>query len=107
MKLTEDAIEQNLIELLKKQGYAYFNGNAIDRSFDSVVLEDTFKAALKKLNADLPESARVEAFQHVLHLGVGDIMTNNEKFHQMLTDGVTMGADDQPCPAYKKNTAYG
>jgi type I restriction enzyme R subunit len=38
----------------------------------------------------LTESARVEAFQHVLHLGSHDVMTNNEKFHQMLTDGVTV-----------------
>jgi len=25
MKLTEDSIEQNLIDLLQQQGYAYFN----------------------------------------------------------------------------------
>ena len=96
--LTEDAIEQNLIELLKAQGYQYFNGPFIAPSgddpqrdgFDSVVLEKQFKASLKKLNPDLPESARVEAYQHVLHLGSNDIMTNNEKFHYMLTDGVTV-----------------
>ena len=88
--LTEDAIEQNLIDLLTKQGYHYQHGNEIDRPFDAVVLEDVFKTALKRLNPDLPESARVEAFQHVLHLGSNDIMTNNEKFHQMLTDGVTV-----------------
>ncbi len=88
--LTEDAIEQNLVDLLQAQGYRYFNGADLDRSPDAVVLEDTFKVALKRLNPDLPESARVEAFQHVLHLGSNDIMTNNEKFHQMLTDGVTV-----------------
>ena len=89
--LTEDAVEQNLIEMLKSQGYRYFHGTGLERdSFDSVVLESAFKTALKKLNPDLPESARVEAFQHVMHLGSNDIMTNNEKFHQMLTDGVTV-----------------
>ena len=89
--LTEDAIEQNLIDLLKKQGYSYCNGAALDREGkDSVVLESQFKAALKQLNPDLPESARAEAFQHAMHLGSNDIMTNNEKFHLMLTDGVTV-----------------
>ncbi|MCK5679592.1 hypothetical protein KAI46_02130, partial [bacterium] len=89
--LTEDAIEQNLIELLETQGYSYSHGTDLERvSFDSAVLDSPFKTALKKLNPDLPESARVEAFQHVLHLGSNDIMTNNEKFHQMLTDGVTV-----------------
>jgi len=90
VELNEGAIEQNLIELLKAQGYACFNGNALDRSLDAVVLEDAFKTALKRLNPELPESTRVEAFQHMMHLGSGDIMTNNEKFHQMLTDGVTV-----------------
>jgi len=96
--LTEDAIEQNLIDLLKVQGYDYFHGSILAPTgdepqrdaFDSVVLEKEFKASLKKLNPNLPESARVEAYQHVLHLGSNDIMNNNEKFHQMLTDGVTV-----------------
>ncbi|WP_456391206.1 type I restriction endonuclease subunit R [Hydrogenimonas sp.] len=88
--LTEDAIEQNLIELLTAQGYRYIHGNELERSLDSVVLEDELKTALKRLNPDLPESARHEAMQYVLHLGSNDIMVNNEKFHQMMTDGVTV-----------------
>jgi len=96
--LNEDAIEQNLINLLKVQGYQYFYGPLIApngddpqrEGFDSVVLENLFKASLRKLNTELPESARVEAYQHVLHLGSNDIMTNNEKFHMMLTNGITV-----------------
>jgi len=96
--LTEDDIEQNLIELLKIQGYQYFHGSQIVPSdedsqrdaFDGVVLEKQLKASLRKLNPDLPESARVEAYQHALHLGSDDIMGNNEKFHHMLTDGITV-----------------
>ncbi len=96
--LTEDAIEQNLIDLLQKQGYVYFNDADINPTsdnpqrdaFDSVVLEKQFQACLQKLNPEIPEPALHEAFQHVLHLGTNDIMTNNEKFHQMLCDGVTV-----------------
>ncbi len=96
--LNEDAVEQNLIELLQKQGYTYFNDADINPAsdnpqrdaFDSVVLEKQFKACLKRLNPYLPEPALHEAFQHVLHLGTTDIMTNNEKFHQMLCDGITV-----------------
>ena len=89
--LTENTIEQNLIELLTTQGYSYFHGSDLERDgFDNIVLDSQFKAALKKLNPDLPESARVEAFRHVIHPGSNDIMSNNEKFHQMLTDGVTV-----------------
>lgn len=61
MELTEDAIEQNLIDLLQQQGYTYFNDSSIAPysdnpqrdAFDSVVLEEQFKAALKELNPDL------------------------------------------------------
>lgn len=34
------------------------------------------------------EGALKEAYQHILHLGSSDIMTNNEKFHKFLTDGM-------------------
>lgn len=98
MSLDEDAIEQNLIALLQQQGYTYFNDSAIAPSsdnpqrdaFDSVVLEKQLQASLSKLNPSIPEPSLHEAFQHVLHLGSNDIMTNNEKFHQMLCDGVTV-----------------
>ena len=96
--LSEDDIEQNLIEMLQAQGYEYFHGSTIAptgdnpqrEGLDSVVLEKAFKAALKRLNPDVPESARVEAYRHVMHLGANDIMINNERFHEMLTDGVTV-----------------
>ncbi|MDD2656432.1 MAG: type I restriction endonuclease subunit R [Patescibacteria group bacterium] len=96
--LNEYHIEQNLIELLQKQGYKYFYGpdialyskNAKREGFDSVLLEDELKKSLKRLNPDVPESARHEAYQHVLKLGSQDLMTNNEKFHNFLTDGVTV-----------------
>ncbi|MBL4890163.1 MAG: type I restriction endonuclease subunit R, partial [Candidatus Lindowbacteria bacterium] len=96
--LTEDDVEKNLIGLLQQQGYVYFNDADINPTsdnpqrdaFDSVVLEKQFNASLRKLNPDIPEPALHEAYQHVLHLGSNDIMTNNEKFHQMLCDGITV-----------------
>ncbi len=97
-KLTENAIEQELISVLTAQGYDYFFGQAIAPngenplrdSFGSVILEKQLKASLKQLNPDLPESARVEAYRHIINIGSNDIMTNNEKFHKMLTDGITV-----------------
>ncbi|MBF0280984.1 MAG: type I restriction endonuclease subunit R [Zetaproteobacteria bacterium] len=107
MSLDENAIEQNLIDLLGQQGYSYFNDAAINPTsdnpqrdaFDSVVLEKQFQASLRKLNPDIPEPALHEAFQHVLHLGSNDTMTNNEKFHQMLCDGVTVEHFQPSSPA--------
>jgi type I restriction enzyme R subunit len=42
------------------------------------------------LNPDIPESARYEAYQHIMNLGSSDVMANNEKFHTYLTDGITV-----------------
>jgi type I restriction enzyme R subunit len=96
--LTENTIEQSLIDQLINQGYIYFNGTEISpisdnpqrENFSSVILEKHFKNSLKKLNPTLPESARVEAYQKVINLGTEDIMANNERFHTLLTNGVTV-----------------
>ncbi len=98
INLTEQHIEQTLIDLLVKQGYTYYYGpdiapystNPKREGFDSVVLEVELRESLKRLNPELPESARHEAYQHILKLGSIDLMLNNEKFHNMLTDGVTV-----------------
>ena len=97
-KLNENAIEQSLIDQLIGQGFSYYNGTDISpisddpqrETFASVILEAHFKASLKKLNPTLPESARVEVYQKVLNLGTEDIMENNERFHTMLTNGITV-----------------
>lgn len=96
--LNESHIEQNLIDLLTAQGYEYFSGpdiapyspNPQRESFASVVLENHLKESLKRLNPGVPESARHEAYQHIINLGSQDLMANNEKFHNFLTDGITV-----------------
>ena len=98
MPLNESHIEQTLIDLLTKQGYTYFYGpdiapyssNPQRDSFDSVILENQLKESLQRLNPDVPESARQEAYQQIHNLGSQDLMANNEKFHNFLTDGVTV-----------------
>jgi type I site-specific restriction-modification system R (restriction) subunit len=52
--ITENSIEQNLIDLLTKQNYRYLHGSQIERSFDGVVLEEEFKNSLKRLNSSIP-----------------------------------------------------
>ncbi|MFT3918923.1 type I restriction endonuclease subunit R [Cloacibacterium sp.] len=96
--ISENTIEQSLIEQLVQQGYTYYYGadiapysdNPQRESFSSVVLENHFKESLKKLNPTIPESARAEAFQKIINLGTEDIMENNERFHSYLTNGVTV-----------------
>lgn len=96
--LKESHIEQNLIDLLVSQGYEYFYGPDIApysahpqrETFGSVIFETHLKESLRRLNPELPESARHEAYQHIMNLGSQDLMANNEKFHTYLTEGVTV-----------------
>lgn len=96
--LSEDTIEQSLIEQLVAQGYTYYYGPDIGpysdypqrESFTSVLLGNHFKESLIKLNPGIPESALAEAYQKVLNLGTEDVMENNERFHTYLTNGVTV-----------------
>ncbi|WP_417619835.1 type I restriction endonuclease subunit R [Oceanihabitans sediminis] len=96
--LTENTIEQSLIEQLVAQGYTYhygpdiapFSNNPQRENLGSVILENHFKDSLKKLNPNIPEAALAEAYQKVLNLGTEDIMENNERFHSYLTNGVTV-----------------
>lgn len=94
--INESHIEQTLIDILTSRGYNYNSGpdiapyssNPLREGFDSVILEKIFKDSLHKLNPEVPESARVEAYNKVLHLGSQDIMVNNEQFHTYLTNGI-------------------
>ncbi|NRD22705.1 type I restriction endonuclease subunit R [Winogradskyella litoriviva] len=96
--LNEDKIEQAFIDQLVGQGYTYFYGpdiapysdNPQREGFESVLLEQQLKNALQQLNPEVPESARVEAYNKIVNLGTQDLMENNERFHTMLTNGVTV-----------------
>ncbi|MDB0614865.1 DEAD/DEAH box helicase [Tenacibaculum dicentrarchi] len=96
--LNENIVEQSFIDQLINQGYSYYNGTDISpisdnpqrESFSSVILEEHFKKSLKKLNPTLPATALNEAYQKVINLGTEDIMENNERFHTLLTNGVTV-----------------
>ncbi|WP_299100904.1 type I restriction endonuclease subunit R [uncultured Winogradskyella sp.] len=96
--LNEDKIEQAFIDQLVGQGYTYYYGpdiapysdNPQREGFESVLLEQQLKNALQLLNPDVPESARVEAYNKIVNLGTQDLMENNERFHTLLTNGVTV-----------------
>nr|WP_321227743.1 type I restriction endonuclease subunit R [uncultured Psychroserpens sp.] len=96
--LNEDKIEQAFIDQLIGQGYTYHYGpdiapnsnNPQREGFESVLLEQQLKNALRHINPDVPESARVEAYQKILNLGTQDLMENNERFHTLITNGVTV-----------------
>jgi len=92
----ESEIEKLTIGKLKAQDYDYIFGPTIAPDGDSperdrwndVVLVDRFKQAVHFLNPQILADAREQAIREVLHIASPDLITNNEKFHRYLTDGV-------------------
>lgn len=95
-KLFEDDIEQLVIQELQQLGYHYAYGPEIAHdgefpereSYSDIVLQNRLKAAIALLNTKIPQEAQQEAFNQVLRINSPDLLTNNEAFHKMLTEGV-------------------
>ena len=97
-KLFEDDIEQLAIEELQALGYHYIHGAAIApdgefperSSYTDVILAERLKKAILKLNPSIPADAQQDAFNQIMRLNSPDLLTNNENFHTLLTDGVNV-----------------
>ena len=95
-KLSENAIEQFTIELLKSKAYIFYHGPDIApdgetpmrTAFDEVVLREKLERAVVRLNPSVKEDVRNEAIKTVLRIASPDTLANNEAFHRLLTEGV-------------------
>lgn len=105
-KITESAIETFAIELLEKQGYQYIYGPDISpdsdstgtsqyasikrTSFEDVLLLEKLKDAVSRINPDIPTETCEDAIKQIERLNSPDLLTNNENFHRMLTEGINV-----------------
>jgi type I restriction enzyme, R subunit len=96
-RITEDHLEDYVITALtEEQGYSYVyapdiavDGTAPERgNYQEVVLVERLRNAVGSLNSTVPVEAREQAIREVLRLGSSDLLTANEKFHSLLTNGV-------------------
>lgn len=93
--ISEDNIEQIIIQEFIDLGYSYVNGVDIspegisqEREFDEVVLKQRLQTAIAKLNSNVPFEAQEEALKKVLRTDSPNLFQNNYTFHKYLTDGV-------------------
>lgn len=94
--ISETEIENLTIDLLKSQGYDYLFGgdiapdgeNPLRKSFEDVILFDRLKAALERINTNIPQNAIDDAIKQLTQIHTPDLIANNEIFHRMLTEGV-------------------
>ncbi len=95
-KITESAIEKFTIELLEKQGYEYIYGPTIApdsdlperQSFEDVILLERVKKAMDRINPTIPSDALEDALKQIQRLSSSELISNNETFHRMLTEGI-------------------
>jgi len=95
-KLTEFAIENWAIEELESLGWNYIHGATIApdsehserNSFADVVLEGRLREAIMRINPQIPYEAQEEALKMVLRIHSPELMSNNQIFHEYLTEGV-------------------
>ncbi len=100
-RITEHSIESLAIELLDKLGYAYIyapdiapdsdpsTGSGPEReSYEQVLLLGRLQNAVRKINPSIPSDARAEAIKEIQRIASPELLTNNETFHRLLTEGI-------------------
>jgi len=93
--ITENEIEQIALGILNEDlGYTVLygpdiaEGDAKERDYNEVVLQQRLKNAIEKINPDIPTDAKEEAFKKALRTTTISLFENNQAFHQMLTEGI-------------------
>ena len=97
-KISESAIEDLAIQRLSELGYAYTPGpvlapdglTPLRASYEDELLLDQVTAAVDRLNPHIPPEARAEALRQIQRLHSPELISNNETFHRLLTEGVNV-----------------
>lgn len=95
-KITENQIELFAIKLLEHLGYEYIYAPSIAHdsenpersSYEEILLAERLKEAIRRINPTVPEEAQKEAIKEIQRLNSPELLTNNEGFHRLLTEGI-------------------
>jgi len=93
--ISEDHIEQIVIQELIELGYQHINGVDIspdgamhEREFNDVLLKQRLQEAIAKFNPKIPQEAQEEALRKVFRADNPSLIQNNYIFHKYLTEGI-------------------
>jgi type I restriction enzyme R subunit len=95
-RITESEIESAALDWFEGLGYTVAYGpsiapgepNAERETYYDVVLVASLRAAVDRLNPEMPAEARDEAVAKVLRIATPSLVATNRAFHTMLRDGV-------------------
>lgn len=96
MKITENTIEEFAIKQLERLGYQYIyapdiapDAEKTERaSYEEVLLLGRLENAIRNINPTIPYDSQTEALKEIQRINSPDLLTNNEAFHRMLTEGI-------------------
>ncbi len=99
-KITESDIELFIIEELERLGYQFLYGPDIScdglfserQSYRDIILANRLRAAIRKLNPNIPPDAQEQAHRAVQRINSPDLLANNEAFHRYLVEKVKANA---------------
>jgi len=92
--MTEDKIEQGMLDTLAQLGWDIINGPTIgpdgtmEREHVDVVLNRRLDLTLARLNPDIPANNREEALKRVVRTSSDDLLIDNNDFHKLLVEGI-------------------
>ena len=97
-KITENAIEDFAIKLFEQLGYSYIHApdiapdgnNPERRHYDEVILKNRLWSAIQRINPSIPKTSLQEALKDVERIHSPELLTNNETFHRMMTEGINV-----------------
>lgn len=100
--MTEDKIEQGMLDTLAQLGWEIVNGPTIgpdgtmERKYEDVVLNRRLEIALARLNPDISSENRDQAIRRIVRTSSADLLVDNQDLHQLLVEGVSIEhrADD-------------
>ncbi|MFA6098313.1 MAG: type I restriction endonuclease subunit R [Patescibacteria group bacterium] len=97
-KYTESDLENAILEWLEELGHSVifgpniaFDGESPERkTYQDIVLVERLRAAVQRINAEIPHEAREEAIKKVVNAAYSSPspMVTNREFHRMLVEGV-------------------
>jgi len=95
-KLTESAIENLAIKLFEQLGYSHTyapdiapDGDHPERNrYDEVLLAGRLEKALQRINPGMTDAVLQAALKEVERIHSPELLSNNETFHRLLTEGV-------------------
>ncbi|MCC6796987.1 MAG: type I restriction endonuclease subunit R [Candidatus Hydrogenedentes bacterium] len=95
---TETVVEEAALAWLADLGYAVVHGpqiapgelDAARTDFGQVILEGRLRAALERLNPELPHEAQEDALRKLMRPEGATLEARNRAVHRMLVDGVTV-----------------